>query len=257
MPLLADKILGLLAMPLGIAVSAGLLALAALVLGRRRGAAELLVFAIVWLWGWSTPLAGNALINSLMDRYPPRRAETLPTADAIVLLGGGIQPISDDRLYPELTGSADRIWHAARIHQAGKAPLIVVSGGNVWGTPGMEPEAGAMRTLLTTFGVPEHAIVTETGSRNTRESAVLTAELAAGRGIGRVLLVTSAWHMPRAAAVFERTGLDVVPAATDHGRQSARPWILMILPDAGALGLSTRAFKEYIGLLVYRIRGWA
>ena len=174
-----------------------------------------------------------------------------------MVLGGGIRPVSGNSVYPDLGPAADRVLHAARLYHAGKAPVIIVSAGNVWGDPNNQTEADASRTILRAFGVPEDVVVIEGSSRNTRQNAVLTAELAASRGIRRILLVTSAWHMPRAAAAFRRTELDVVPAATDHPHPSEMPWILAILPHADALALSTSALKEYLGLLVYRLRGWA
>lgn len=255
MPLLLDKILGLLAMPLGIAIGTGALALVALVSGWPRRALGLLVFSILWLWGWSTFGASNAVLGSLMDRYPIRPAEAFPTADAIVVLGGGVSPISHDRIHPNLTRDADRVWHAARLHRAGKAALIIASGGDVWNLS-RQSEADAMRDLLTALGVPDEAVVTEGGSRTTRQNALLSAGVAADRGIERVLLVTSAWHMPRAAAAFRRAGLDVIPAPTDDERVRDLPWVLKILPDTDALALSTLAYREYIGLLIYRLRGW-
>ena len=173
------------------------------------------------------------------------------------MLGGGIRPISGDLVYPDLGPAADRVLHAARLYRAGKAPLIIISAGNVWGDSDMQSEAEASRKVLGTLGVRREAIVVEGGSRNTRQNAILTARIAAERGIRRILLVTSAWHMPRAAAAFRRTELDVAPAAADHAGLAATPRILRILPQAGALSLSTRALSEYLGLLVYRLRGWA
>ena len=256
MPLLLNDILGLLALPLGVSIGVGLFALLAIVFGGRWVGAVLLTFALVWLWGWSTPFISDAITASLMDQYPPRHARTFPEAGAIVLLGGGVQPISSDRVYPDLNAAADRVWHAAQLYRAGKAPLIIVSGGDRWDLA-LESEASATQILLTAFGVPDGAIVTEDGSRNTRENAVLVAELASGRGIRQVLLATSAWHMPRAAATFKRVGLDVIPAPTDHhGRLDTVPWSLRFLPSARALQLSTLAFREYLGFLIYRLRGW-
>ena len=121
----------------------------------------------------------------------------------------------------------------------------------------MQSEADASRVLLNALGVPQNLIVTESDSRNTRQNAIFTAGLAADRGIRSILLVTSAWHMPRAVAAFRQTALEVIPAATDYTYMDPAPLILMILPQAGGLALSTRALKEYLGLLVYRLRGWA
>lgn len=256
-PLLLDKILTLLAMPLGIVFGAGVLALVALGFNRRRIAAGLLAFALVWLWLWSTPLASNVVVDSLLDQYSLRRVEEFPAADAIVLLSGGARPISKYRIYPSLGHTSDRVWHAARLYHAGKAPLIVASGGNVWSRPGEQSQADAMRTLLEALGVPDAAILVEGSSRTTRENAVFTAKLAAERGIKRVLLVTAAWHMPRAEATFRRVGLEVVPVPTHYGSRRIEIGILTILPDVRKLRSSTLALKEYLGFLVYWLRGWA
>lgn len=259
MPLVLDKVLTLLALPLGTAVAAGLLALAAFAFGGRRTGAALTAFAVVWLWAWSTPLPTGAIVGPLADPYPVRRIETLPSADAIVLLGGGIEPISGDMVYPDLRDSADRIWHAARLYHAGKAPLIISSAGNVWGGPERPSKAQAMRMLLEALGVPGHAVVIEDSSRNTRGNAVFTERIASGRGIGRVLLVTSYWHLRRAEAAFRRVGLDVVPVAIDYvdGRRSfARPLVLTFLPSVNTLSFNSLLLKEHVGYLVYRLRGW-
>ena len=261
MPLLVDKILTLLAMPLGTAVGAGLFALIALALGRRHVAGGMLAFAIVWLWGWSTPFAATAVTNPLTSRYLFQRAEAMPAADAIVLLGNA-RPYRIDPAYPELTESADRIWYAARLYLAGKAPLVIISAGNVWGGPHRTSAAEASGVVLNAFGVPDDAIVIEKRSRNTRQNALFTAEIAADRGIERVLLTTSTTHMQRAEAAFRRAGLDVIPAVADYrpippGYDAGhRPSILSLLPTANSLGRSSRALKEHLGFLVYRLRGW-
>ena len=256
-PLLLDKILTLLAMPLGIVFGAGVLALVALGFNRRRIAAGLLAFALVWLWIWSTPLVSNVIVGSLFDQYSLRRVEDLPAADAIVLLSGGAQPISKYRVYPSLGVTSDRVWHAARVYHAGKAPLIIASGGNLWRTPDKQSEADTMRIFLEALGVPDAAILVEGSSRTTHENAAFTAKLAAERGIKRVLLVTAAWHMPRAEATFRRVGLEVVPVPTDYARRHIEIGILTILPDVRKLKSSTLALKEYLGFLVYWLRGWA
>ena len=257
MSLFLDKLLILFVLPLGTTVCAGLSALAMFALGRHRGAAVLAVSAVAWIWGWSTPFATMALIGPLSDPYPVRRVETLPVADAIVLLGGNIRPISGDMLYPNLSSTADRIWHAARLYDAGKAPLIIVSAGNVWGDRKRPSEADATSMLLEALGVPEDAIVLDRDSRNTRQNAVFTERLATGREIGRVLLVTSHWHLRRAEAAFRRVGMEVIPVATDYGRDtSGKPGIFMFFPQAGTLKFNSVLFKEHLGFLVYRIRGW-
>ena len=251
-----DKVLTVLVLPLGLAVGAGLLALLAFAFGWRRAAAVLAVFPILWLWGWSTPFPTMALIGPLADPYPIQPVEMAPAADAIVLLGGGTKPIRGDMIYPDLSDSADRIWHAARLYHAGKAPLIIASSGNVSGNSKRPSRARAMRTLLDALGVPDDAIVIEERSRNTRQNAVFTEKIAAGRGIRRVLLVTSYWHLRRAEAVFRRVGLEVIPVAADYKGRRRRFFVSDLLPHIGHLSFNSVLIKEHLGYFVYRLRGW-
>lgn len=257
-----ETLLTELIMPLGTSLCAGLIGLAAMALRRRRLALWLWMFAAVWLSGWSTPLASGLVTRSLMAPFPPKPVETLPAADAIVLLGGGINPISMDPAHPDLGPAADRIWHAARLYQAGKAPFIIATAGYRWpewlqAQSSFRSAAESMRVLLVAFGVPEAAILEEGRSRTTWENALLTEELAAAKGIRRVLLVTSAWHMPRALAAFRQTGLEVVPAGADYGGPNGQPAVFSLLPSASALSRSSLMLREHLGLFVYRLRGWA
>lgn len=238
-------LLTLLLAPLGTALAGGLLA-AALALQRwRRAAWACAVLSIAWLLVFSLPVTSHALRAGLEADYPPQAAERLPTAGAIVILGGGITPPHGDRLYPNLPDSADRIWHAARLYHAGRAPLLVASGGfNPIHSD--TPEAQAMAVFLHDLGVPASAVLAEDRSRSTRENAQFTAALLRERSIEDILLVTSAAHMARAVPLFEAQGLRVVPAATDHAgrpRAGGTRW----LPNAHALADSGDAIKEYLG----------
>ena len=255
MSILLDKLLAIFAFPLGSSLLGLLLGLLLSAFGRRRAGAVLACLAGAWLWACSTPLVGSALVRSLEAPWPPTEATALPRADLVVVLGGGLAPAPAGFPHPDLGAAADRYWHAARIHRAGRAPRILVSGGNVWAS-GRQTEAEAVSAFLRDLGVPAAAILEERASRNTHENARYTAALLRERGWDRVLLVTSASHMGRALAAFEREGVDAHPAATDHSLPSAAPALFALLPEAGALEDSTRALKEYLGRLVYRLRGW-
>ena len=255
MPLLFDKVLTQLAMPTGLAVLLGTIALLALLLGRARTAAVALLLGGLPLALCSLPVTADALRDALAAEHGPGAVESVPSGDAIVVLGGGIDAPGGDRLHPDLNAAADRLWHAVRLYRAGVAPWIVVSGGSVWGTR-RQTETEAMRTLLLDLGVPEAFVILEDRSRNTRENAERTAGLAEEWDFSRIVLVTSATHMPRAAAVFRAVGFEVVPAPTDHARFDDRPPVLRWLPDAEALHESTKVLKEYLGLAVYTLRGW-
>jgi uncharacterized SAM-binding protein YcdF (DUF218 family) len=117
-------------------------------------------------------------------------------------------------------------------------------------------EAPAMQDLLTSWGVPADSVLLESTSANTYENATHTAEIVEKRGVGRVLLVTSALHMRRALATFRSVGVDAVPVATDYQVVQGSTTLLDLLPSAGALDGSTAAIREYVGYIVYDWRGW-
>lgn len=242
------KLLTWLVSPMTLAFLGFVVALVCLARGRRRAGGWLGAATLAWLLAWSMPALGLRLGYGLEKDYPPQAVEDLPAADAIVLLGGGMTPPVAPLVYPELLGAGDRAWHAARLYRAGKAPVVIPSGVS---------EERASVPFLRDLGVPAEAIRVEGASRNTDENARFTAALLARLGGHRVLLVTSAWHMRRARLLFERAGVDVIPAAADYeatlAHARAGHWSLQeLLPNPETLCGNTVMLKEYIGYWVYR-----
>jgi uncharacterized SAM-binding protein YcdF (DUF218 family) len=212
-----------------IVIAAAVLALS--FTSRRRMGLVLLSCTLATLWVASTPSFGNWLNLRLESRFPPVSVETLPQSDVVILLGGG-----PDR----------RIMHALQVYRAGKAPRILVSGD--------KPPWHAAAVL----GVPRSVFIVETESQNTRENAINSAALFKEHGWRNGLLVTSAAHMPRALAAFQRVGLNITPVATDTYTDPFRSSNLRdLLPDRGALNWTMLAIKEMFALCVYSYRGWA
>lgn len=218
---------------------------------RLRSSMALGALAFVWLWAWSMPVLSLWLRGTIEDKFAPLPMATVPQTQALVVLGGGVSPPSGKSAEIQLNSAADRVWYAARLFHAGKAPLLLLSGGS---DPLRDAysEARAMAIFLQDLGVPLQAMVLEEASRNTRENATFSATFLQARGIHNILLVTSALHMPRALALFAAQGLQVVPAPTDFEAHLAPPGILAWLPDATALDGSGRAMKELVGKWV----GW-
>ena len=123
-----------------------------------------------------------------------------------------------------------------------------------------------MLVVMEMLDVPATAVTLETNSRNTYENALYSHPLLEELGSQEILLVTSAVHMPRAVAIFEKQGIHVLPIPTDFAVtqpdwEYATSTNLLVqmgnfLPTVENLELTTRALKEYIGLLIYRLRGW-
>lgn len=251
----AGKLTQFLIAPLNLVL--GMLLLAWFIKRRRpRTSGALIVLATLLLGVASLPIVAFQLIGLLESRYPSTTIEELPQADAIVVLGGTVSPLQLPRFEPEELAGA-RVQRAFRIHRAGKAPFIICSGGFPYrGSSGeIRTESEDMRDLLVDFGVPAAAIECESKSRNTNENARFTADLLRARGAKRILLVTSAFHMPRAVALFEKQGLTIIPAPSDP-RATGGPWRLRsFLPGADALRQTTQALNEIVGFYGYRLLG--
>lgn len=221
----------------------------------RRGLVMIAVGVLV-IWIPATPLFSDWIQGTLESEYPPRSVETAPEGDAIVTLGGSVGAPHPPRVYPDLNGSADRVWHAARLYRAGKAPIVIASGGTLPWKDQRFREASAMQQLLVSWGVPSDSVLRESRSASTYENATRTADLVEEHGFEDVLLVTSALHMRRAVATFRSAGVHAIPVATDHQVVEGEGTILDLVPSAQALGGSTAAIREYVGYFVYWWRGW-
>jgi uncharacterized SAM-binding protein YcdF (DUF218 family) len=238
--------------PLGSALLLGLLAVVLFWLRHHRTATISAVTALAWLWLWSTPAASLALRSHIEAHHPDVPVASTEMADAIVVLGGSVIPPDAPGRLVDLAGGADRVWHASRLYKAGKAPLILLSGGSDPAYSVMS-EAQAMQVFLRDLGVPDSAMLLEQESRNTRQNAENSARKLHQRGLHRILLVTSALHMERALREFESQGLDVIPAVTDREAGDPPPIPWRYLPDAESLAASARALKELVGQLVVRM----
>ncbi len=247
---------------------------------RRLGVATIVVLAVLSVpavtyrlaEAWEFPLGSQAIEKTASVDQP---------FDAIVVLGGSVYAAAtkdalaavhariavdgtleqgDRSQFLPLTliqtgDAAERIIAGAALYRADQAPLVLVSGGSGDLSHPDAPEGQYMAALLQLMGVPASAIAVESESRNTYENATYSRILLAKRGGGkRVVLVTSAWHMRRSAAIFRRAGFDVVPYAVDS---LVKPLSIPadIAPDAEALGYTTRVVREMIGYLAYKILG--
>jgi uncharacterized SAM-binding protein YcdF (DUF218 family) len=253
--------------PLGLAC---LLMLVALWLrGRTRWQTLAIVAALASLWLGGNRLVAMSLLRSLEWRHlpGPELRTYSERAEVIVVLGGGTRAMDYPRLSSEVNEAGDRLLYAARLYRRGVAPCILLSGGSarIAGEAG-PTDAENMANVLSDIGVPREALVLEATSRNTRENALQAWSILSGQGIERIILVTSASHMPRAESVFHKVGFDVVPAPVDFQVTQlswayyTRPNLLIqlynLIPSASHLEQTTRALKEYVGLVVYGLRGW-
>lgn len=228
-------------------------------LWRRKSRAALLP-GTAWLLLTLTaasPLS-PMLMGWLESRWPPVRLEELPQCDAVVVLGGGLEPSEREPAEMHLMGGSDRLFAALAVARAGKARVLVIGGGRtVNGHPSGSESAGARawveRWQLTTVPVQVLGACVDT-----HDEAVKVAALCRENGWKKVAVVTSAFHMTRTNAVFVKAGVPVHPVPCDYQSPRMRgvPLRWLHVPNNSNLAHFETWLHEMIGLCVYRLRGW-
>jgi uncharacterized SAM-binding protein YcdF (DUF218 family) len=203
------------------------------------------LFLISW------PPAEWLFSRPLESAYPLRPFRPQGTPQALVVLGSGIAPPQYERPYsrPDM----DTVDHCAMavwiFKQMPSLPVLACEG-----SPGQRAFPSAMRDLLRNGGVPDNLIWIEDRAHNTHENALYGAEMLKQRGIHRIVLVTDAQSMARAAACFRKQALAVQPAPSEFGQLDLSPD--MLLPNWKAIRRNERTLHETLGLAWYWLRGW-
>lgn len=228
-----------------------------------------LLFTRVWRWGRTLLVAvavayivcgfgplSAMLIRPLEDRFP-RPPDSMPPPAGIIVLGGAfIAEISSDRDAVTLAEEGGRMTESAMLALRYPTARVVFSGGTRNGTDENRDEAHVAARFYEKLGVAHQRILLENHSLNTEENARFTRDLVHPQPGESWLLVTSAAHVPRAVAAFRHAGFDVVAYPTDY-LTNGKPsdfWEIHDNPNGGLVKLNT-ALHEWIGLIVYRLRG--
>jgi uncharacterized SAM-binding protein YcdF (DUF218 family) len=212
---------------------------------RRRRACGAIGLAVLLVA--AMPPVGNALMWNLEHSSTSTYDETV-TYDAVILLGGVVEEramkSSGQIAFNE---NVERLIVTHRLLRDGKARIAIVSG--------LSPEADVLAQQIEDWGIPKERVVVEPRARNTRENALFSQEIARDRGFARVLVVTSAFHMRRAAECFAAVGMKVDTMSVDYRATPSVPfgeWI----PRAGSLAVTTVVFREIAGRWIYRLQGY-
>jgi uncharacterized SAM-binding protein YcdF (DUF218 family) len=199
---------------------------------------------------------GGLLLYPLETRFPPWDASQ-GSPDGIVVLGGPIDAdLSVVHDTPVIASSPDRIVAAAVMARKYPNARIVYSGGSSSLISNEAREADYAAQLFEGLGVARARLTLDRDARNTYENALFSKQLAAPKAGERWLLVTSAFHMPRAVGVFRKVGFAVEPYPVDWrvGRSNAD--ILSLTPYAGdGFRRTDTAAREWLGLVAYWIAG--
>lgn len=245
-----QKILPLFLLPTGLTF---LLVLTGLTLRRRA----LCWLGIILLWSAGTPLVSNFVMRTAEGWQTRQPISSCPKADAIVVLSGGrvlapgSPPVSEWK-------DPDRFFAGIDLYKAGKAPLLVFTGGWVPWQPQAKPEGQVLIPYAERLGVGRAHLRTTAKVGDTADEADAVADLLAKeKGMEarpRILLVTSAFHMRRAKWLFEHAGFLVVPFPVDFKVPTGRKLTIFdFLPNANSLHMTSVALREFYGLLFYQL----
>ena len=240
------KILPLLVSPLILIII--LVMWASLFRSKRAGLAAICILIVC-----SLPLVSNRLISFLERDYLLVSPVNAKTADAIVVLSGMVRTIEGaDGLKYEWGEASDRIFAGIELIKQNKAPILVLTGGKLPWSVG-KPEGEYLRDIAEKFGVPRDRILLTENVQNTDQEAKAVAKLF-NKEFAKVILVTSAFHMPRAQKVFEAAGIVTSPFPVDFLSGAGKITIMTFIPSAEAFSQTSFFIREVIGRLYYNLK---
>jgi uncharacterized SAM-binding protein YcdF (DUF218 family) len=254
---LLKKFIATMLFPAALSAELIVLGLVLMLAMRRRMLGRFCIGAGVALFlALSQNAVGDALLRPLESEFAalhdPLAAKTGRRRPRwVVVLGGGHRTDSFIPLTSRLTPSSlGRLIEGIRLHRLLPDAKLLLSGG---GPLGGSIEAEELRRVALSLGMEGRKIAIEDQSRNTRDQAVLIRKIVGKDGF---ILVTSASHMPRAVMMFQKEGMDPLPAPVDHlVSKSPLPVLMRFVPSSIALMKSRRAFYEYLALTFAKLRG--
>ncbi len=197
--------------------------------------------------------AGAWLYHVLENRFPPLSPPA--TVDGIVVLGGSFnQLLTAERDQVALKESVERLTTFVTLaRHYPDARLVFVGGSASLDRPDLTESADAAR-LFAELGLDTGRVAFEARSRNTYENAVYALALAEPAAGEQWLLITSAFHMPRAVGCFRQAGWNVIAYPVDY-RTSKDLDVIGGLALGSSLDSLSDALHEWVGLIAYRLMG--
>jgi len=240
------KILPLLVSPLFVIII--LVLWGSLFRSRRAGLAAIGILIVC-----SLPVFSNKLISYLERDYSLLPPASTKTADAIVVLSGMVRTIEGaNGLAYEWREASDRIFAGIDLIKGNKAPVLVLTGGKLPWSVG-KPEGEHLRAIAEKLGVPSDIILLTENVQNTDQEAKAVAKFL-NKKVPNIILVTSAFHMPRAQKVFEAAGIEVSPFPVDFLSGADKTTLIHFIPSAGAFRDTSFFVRELIGRIYYELK---
>ena len=250
---IASKILGYFILPLTIALLA-LLVFWRQSRRREKPAWRWFWFAFLLLWLCSTPWGSDMLLWPLEG---PFESQPPPAhADVILVLGGALDLANSTPGRLEYSPASDRFMYALKLAKRLPHATLVFAGGTGSLFDSKKTEATLLKGEAIEFGVPAERIRVDDRSRNTHENALEAKRILSEVGGRNIVVLTSAFHMRRSLGCLRKVGIEATPYAVDFRNHRGGLDPFCWVPDVNRLGEATAAIREYVGLVVYRAKGY-
>ena len=201
----------------------------------------------------SLPIISTKLISYLEKDHVLQDISNIDKADAIVVLSGMLQMIKvDDELKYEFRGEVDRILSGIDLFKNNKAPLLILTRGKYPWSEGI-PEGEYLKDFAVKFGIPKENILLTDSVQNTYQEAKSVKKLL-NSNEAKIILVTSASHMPRAKKIFETSNIKIIPFAVDFINSHSKLTVMDFIPSAYTFSITSFFVREMIGRLYYNLR---
>jgi uncharacterized SAM-binding protein YcdF (DUF218 family) len=201
----------------------------------------------------SMPIVSGKMIAYLESDYELNRPSEISTADAIVVLSGMIKTIkTKDSLDYEWSEAVDRFFAGIDLFKLNKAPTLIFTRGKVPWSIGL-PEGEFLREEAIKLGIPKKNILLTENVENTDQEAKAIKKLFSIDN-PKIILVTSAFHMPRAQLVFEAAGINVIPFPVDFKTGAGKLTFMSFIPSAGSFASTNFFVREMIGRTYYNLK---
>jgi uncharacterized SAM-binding protein YcdF (DUF218 family) len=203
----------------------------------------------------SSPIISTGMVQYLERAELRKSPADIQDADAIVVLSGMIAPIQGSNGLMYEWGDPDRFFGGIELMKAGKASKIIFTGGKMpWQSDEIKPEGEVLSKFASEFGIPSSQIILTKNVQNTKDEALAVKEILNNSKTRKIILVTSAFHMPRSKRLFENEGIEVQTYPVDYKVGISELTPMSFLPSADAFQNFQFAWRELIGRLYYSFK---
>ena len=229
-----------------------MLVIGLIILGIIFNIRKFTLIGIIILIFSSLPIISNKFIAYLEKDYKPIEISEIENVDAIVVLSGMIKVVGDEEnLKYEFAESIDRFFAGLDLFNNNKAPILILTRGKMPWSLGIA-EGEYLKELAIKYGVSEENIILTDEVQNTDQEAKAIKEILTEDA--KIILVTSAFHMPRAEKVFKAANINLIPFPVDFQNSKSKTTMMDFIPSAESLFDTSHFVREMIGRLYYNLK---